>query len=493
MRDHAPVPRPDPDHVPAPNPVRAACPNPGPRQDPCPFEEAVRPGHRKWAHEGADALSVAGIRRNREELRIAEACAPSGDDDVHDHAAKLCIRLGTTPGHAMGYADAGTMLARMPRLAKVLHDRGHLSFGHVKAIAKCVLAVPEEVVGALERRILALVVPRRDGQAMKGWRTLYNRIQDVVEELAPPTRPEDLEPEPDIEPGPEPVVEEIHAESVGSRTTVITMVLDRPRAHEFLTALDAIARTADCTRAEALTHLTRASIDVDVTLNMYRDPDSDRSWAPGVGWLSEVATRDWMSMVSGIRLVGDSATDGYVPTDAQRAFVVGRDGTCRFPGCDVPAHKCDIDHIQPYDHKNPEAGGPTDTENLHCLCRRHHNLKTARMWDVLRAADGTEYWSSKDGAVTCAGVPEGPVAGPGRVSFDARLLRRRSVLAEHNAARLERRERNRTLVADSREADELFQSEATVEFIRHAEERADHEQRLAEEILFGPGPGGPAA
>ncbi len=34
--------------------------------------------------------------------------------------------------------------------------------------------------------------------------------------------------------------------------------------------------------------------------------------------------------------------------------------------------------------RNPKQGGPTDTENLHCLCRRHHNLKTHGGWDIDR-------------------------------------------------------------------------------------------------------------
>lgn len=53
-----------------------------------------------------------------------------------------------------------------------------------------------------------------------------------------------------------------------------------------------------------------------------------------------------------------------------------RDGTCRHPGCSVHASDCDIDHIVPFDHSNPESGGLTVEENLMCLCRRHHRYKT---------------------------------------------------------------------------------------------------------------------
>lgn len=53
-----------------------------------------------------------------------------------------------------------------------------------------------------------------------------------------------------------------------------------------------------------------------------------------------------------------------------------RDGTCRHPGCSVPAEQCDVDHIVPFDHSDPEKGGLTLERNLMCLCRRHHRYKT---------------------------------------------------------------------------------------------------------------------
>src|SRR5699024_7394721 len=53
-----------------------------------------------------------------------------------------------------------------------------------------------------------------------------------------------------------------------------------------------------------------------------------------------------------------------------------RDGTCRHPGCSVPAEQCDVDHIVPFDHSAPEKGGLTLERNLMCLCRRHHRYKT---------------------------------------------------------------------------------------------------------------------
>jgi hypothetical protein len=62
---------------------------------------------------------------------------------------------------------------------------------------------------------------------------------------------------------------------------------------------------------------------------------------------------------------------GYVASAALAAFVRCRDLTCRWPGCDRPAHDCDLDHTIPYAN-----GGPTHASNLKCYCRTHHQTIT---------------------------------------------------------------------------------------------------------------------
>ena len=65
--------------------------------------------------------------------------------------------------------------------------------------------------------------------------------------------------------------------------------------------------------------------------------------------------------------------------------------TCRFPGCDEPAHLCDIDHTIAY------PAGPTQASNLKCLCRKHHLLKTFGGWQDQQRPDGTVVWTSPHG------------------------------------------------------------------------------------------------
>ncbi len=57
-------------------------------------------------------------------------------------------------------------------------------------------------------------------------------------------------------------------------------------------------------------------------------------------------------------------------SDAQWHALVARDGGCRWPGCELPAEWCDVDHFVPW-----EDGGATDLNNLWLLCRHHHTEK----------------------------------------------------------------------------------------------------------------------
>jgi hypothetical protein len=83
---------------------------------------------------------------------------------------------------------------------------------------------------------------------------------------------------------------------------------------------------------------------------------------------------------------------GYTPSRRLADFVRCRDLTCRFPGCDQPSTRCDLDHTVPY-----ADGGPTHASNLKALCRHHHLLKTFWSWRDQQLPDGTVIWTSPSG------------------------------------------------------------------------------------------------
>jgi hypothetical protein len=105
-----------------------------------------------------------------------------------------------------------------------------------------------------------------------------------------------------------------------------------------------------------------------------------------------------------------AAVNRYRPTPATRRFLRTRDRTCRHPGCGNRAEWADLDHVIPHGR-----GGPTDCDNLCCLCRRHHRLKThARGWLFVLLPDGTLSVTTPTG-VTRTTRPPGmaPPTAPG--------------------------------------------------------------------------------
>ena len=88
-------------------------------------------------------------------------------------------------------------------------------------------------------------------------------------------------------------------------------------------------------------------------------------------------------------VVLESAPTKYYIPAALKRMVEARHPDCSVPWCAVPARVCEKDHIEPFNHQDPENGGLTVMENLHPLCKRHHQLKTQKRLRVDRMDDGS--------------------------------------------------------------------------------------------------------
>lgn len=96
---------------------------------------------------------------------------------------------------------------------------------------------------------------------------------------------------------------------------------------------------------------------------------------------------------AGSGAVLDVGTRSYRPSASIDRHVRLRDGSCRFPGCLVPARECDLDHLVPF------PLGSTSVDNLHALCRRHHRLKHESGWEVGAVPGHGLRWTSPSGTV----------------------------------------------------------------------------------------------
>ena len=95
--------------------------------------------------------------------------------------------------------------------------------------------------------------------------------------------------------------------------------------------------------------------------------------------------------------------DTHDPPAWMRELVILRDGHCVFPGCQVDARSCDLDHITPYEPNAPP--GQTRPDNLACLCRRHHRAKTSGLWRYTRTPDDTLLWRGPHSAAARVAYP----------------------------------------------------------------------------------------
>lgn len=98
----------------------------------------------------------------------------------------------------------------------------------------------------------------------------------------------------------------------------------------------------------------------------------------------------------------------YRPGAVLTRHVAARDRTCTFVGCSRPAFQCDIDHRVPFSADRP-ATEQTHPDNLHALCRFHHNLKTLHGWVPEHdPGTGATTWTSPIGTRRARG-PEPPL------------------------------------------------------------------------------------
>ncbi|ODQ91897.1 HNH endonuclease signature motif containing protein [Mycolicibacterium flavescens] len=153
----------------------------------------------------------------------------------------------------------------------------------------------------------------------------------------------------------------------------------------------------DCPNSAALPASTQVVINVIAEQATIEGRSSNPGYLPGVGAIPAALLRERLTTAKlvPVALPAPCAQAGYRPSAGLARFIRCRDLACRFPGCDVPAAKCQIDHTIAH------PMGPTHPSNLKLLCVFHHLLKTFWTgpdgWRDFQLPDGTVIWRAPSG------------------------------------------------------------------------------------------------
>ena len=160
------------------------------------------------------------------------------------------------------------------------------------------------------------------------------------------------------------------------------------------------------------------------------------------------------------------------PPPRLAALVKASSPTCVFPGCAVPAERCDLDHRIAYEQR-----GATCSCNIEALCRGHHRLKTTGLIKVRllqpgedpEAPPGTLEWTTRAGLAyrRPPSLPVPPALAPALQRIPARLAGDRTADAtylrdlNHQLRAARARQHNRRL--DAAAHDHPLDADETIE------------------------------
>ncbi|ORV81367.1 HNH nuclease [Mycobacterium interjectum] len=430
-------------------------------------EESVLVARRLAAVAALLRHRVAAVERSE---RRREHAAVDGFEQAAAEVSAAMNLSATAAGYMVSYAEA--LDVRLPQVAVLLAE-GRTDWRTVRLIiSRTDLVTDEGVMAGLDR---SLAVRMRNWQ---GWSK--QRIVNAVDAAVRAADPDAARERREVAEKDRHIAVSARADGMadvyGSVAVAAATAFDRRLSQLADDVCAADPRTLDQRRADALAALaegrrlgcacgrpecaTRAGDELAtsavggarVVINVvasdqtvYADSDQP-GYLAGYGVIDAEQVRrlaEAASVLTANPVTSPAAALCYQPPAALERAVRCRDLTCRFPGCSRPAIACDIDHTIPFNHRDPETGGLTVFDNLKCLCRLHHRLKTFGGWRDTQLADGTVVWISPAGRIyrtSPAGAElfpqaRAPACGPPPRNTQRRSARRAARIAkvrEHN-------------------------------------------------------------
>lgn len=158
------------------------------------------------------------------------------------------------------------------------------------------------------------------------------------------------------------------------------------RAEHGATALpEHLPRTAGQRRADALVEMARRSAHMPTGAQAARPLITVLVGEKSLAEVCELAAGTVLAPQQVVPLLGEADIERIVFSSPSRVIEVGRrrsftgalrriievrDRHCTFPGCEVPAARCQVDHVVEWSH-----GGGTTQENGRLLCGAHNRAR----------------------------------------------------------------------------------------------------------------------
>ncbi|GAB3942154.1 HNH endonuclease signature motif containing protein [Corynebacterium tapiri] len=350
--------------------------------------------------DDAVAQNVATLRRS--EFELWQKLVPEMDADFDAVLLSTSRLTGLPPNAIEAILVAHLRLREMPCLDYVQRESFLLDSARLKAIDQALARVSDpEVIVEIDRRIARYLVPTRPHQLLPSAAQLRRKVKDLVRLLCPEDKDEESR---------EPQVYFNHGDDGRSS---MELLADTPDVAEAEAIISAHAKRQGINQGAALLSLLKKHSSAKVVLNLYRASDIPNApgFMHGVGWMSSEQANELARRASTIRHIDTAEhqiSRAYVVPERLRAFVAGRDGVCRFPGCSCRADKAQMDHTVDF-----SDGGKTTPNNLAALCPHHHNMKTDARVFPIHVGEGTLLWLLEDGTWDVT-QPEGPLARKNR-------------------------------------------------------------------------------
>jgi hypothetical protein len=356
---------------------------------------------RDWCEAEAMVPIVTAVEQA--EL-VARRAGDHFTDPVRLVGDELALATNVSAGSATHRVGLAVQLSDHLPAAWLAMDRGELSLAHLRKLDDALKAAGPKLTAAVEQ----IVVPAAVAAGLtphelfkEATRVMIGIDPDAAEQRKAAAREADdvtFHGEPD---------ETARIQAVGHALTMRQLMDaidtladqlgrdgdDRPVGQRRVTAMQTLILGAPADRPAA-----------EVGLIMPLESYLGASNAPGelVGYgpvtaetARAVADNAWLRRLLTDPVTGtliDLGRTRYRPTKPLERLIAYRDRTCRVPGCHRPAIRCDKDHRIDY-----RAGGNTSSDDMHSLCRRHHNHKTRKLWQVHRHPDGSETWTTAFG------------------------------------------------------------------------------------------------